>query len=113
MASCQVHFGGPGRPDGGLRDLLAERVSQVPAGGAIDWVTYYLRDRRLAGELVAARRRGVAVRVTLEGRPRTTGANTWNLVPSSSSRIRSTICCGVWRATTLPSLGQCGVPTLA
>jgi phosphatidylserine/phosphatidylglycerophosphate/cardiolipin synthase-like enzyme len=75
VASCQVHFGGPGRPDGRLRDLLAERVSQVPAGGAIDWVTYYFRDRRLAGELVAARRRGVAVRVALEGRPRTTGAN--------------------------------------
>ena len=34
-----------------------------------------VRDRRLAGELVAARSRGVAVRVTLEGRPRTTGAN--------------------------------------
>ena len=33
MAVCQVHFGGPGRPDGRLRDLLAERVAQVPAGG--------------------------------------------------------------------------------
>lgn len=73
--SCRVHFGGPGRPDGRLRDLLAERVAAVPAGGAVDWVTYYFRDRRLAAELVAARRRGVAVRVTLEGRPRTAGAN--------------------------------------
>ena len=75
MISCQVHFGGPGRPKGRLRDLLAERVSGVPAGGSIDWVTYYFRDRRLAGELVAARRRGVEVRVTLEGRPRTARAN--------------------------------------
>lgn len=75
MTAGQVHFGGPGRPDGRLRDLLAERVAAVPAGGAIDWVTYYFRDRRLAGELVAAHRRGVAVRVTLEGRPRTTHAN--------------------------------------
>ncbi|MBW2270276.1 MAG: phosphatidylserine/phosphatidylglycerophosphate/cardiolipin synthase family protein [Deltaproteobacteria bacterium] len=58
-----------------MRDLLAERVARVPAGGSIDWVTYYFRDRRLAGELVAARRRGVAVRVTLEGRPRSRGAN--------------------------------------
>jgi hypothetical protein len=75
VSACQVHFGGPGRPDGRLRDLLAERVAEVPAGGAIDWVTYYFRDRRLAGELVAARRRGATVRVTLEGRPRTTHAN--------------------------------------
>lgn len=75
MTSCQVHFGGPGRPEACLRDLLAERVSRVPTGGSIDWVTYYFRDRRLAGELVAARRRGVEVRVTLEGRPRTPRAN--------------------------------------
>jgi len=73
--SCQLHFGGPGYPNGRLRDLLTERVAQVPAGGAIDWVTYYFRDRRLAGELVAARHRGVDVRVTLDGRPRTRGAN--------------------------------------
>jgi phosphatidylserine/phosphatidylglycerophosphate/cardiolipin synthase-like enzyme len=54
---------------------LAERVAQVPAGGTIDWVTYYFRDRRLAEQLVEARRRGVAVRVALEGRPRTSDAN--------------------------------------
>jgi len=75
VISCQVHFGGPGRPKAALRDLLAERVAAVPAGGSIDWVTYYFRDRRLAGDLVAARRRGVEVRVTLEGRPRTAQAN--------------------------------------
>jgi phosphatidylserine/phosphatidylglycerophosphate/cardiolipin synthase-like enzyme len=50
-------------------------VAGVPAGGSIDWVTYYFRDRRLAAEVVAARRRGVEVRVTLEGRPRTARAN--------------------------------------
>jgi phosphatidylserine/phosphatidylglycerophosphate/cardiolipin synthase-like enzyme len=58
-----------------LRDLLAERIAAVPGGGAIDWVTYYFRDRRLARDLVAARRRGVDVRVTLDGHPRTPGAN--------------------------------------
>lgn len=75
MGSCRVHFGGPGRPNGALRDRLAERIAEVPAGGAIDWVTYYFRDRRLAEQLVAARRRGVTVRVTLDGRPRTASAN--------------------------------------
>jgi len=75
VSESQVHFGGPRVAPGRLRDLLAERVAAVPAGGAIDWVTYYFRDRRLADALVAARQRGVAVRVTLEGRPRTRGAN--------------------------------------
>ena len=46
-------------------------------------------------------------------RPRTTGASTWNLVPSSSSSTRSTICCGVCRAIGLPQIGQCGLPILA
>ncbi len=41
-------------------------------------------------------------------RPWTTGARTWKRVPSSSSMIRSTICCGVWRDTGVPSSGQCG-----
>ena len=43
-------------------------------------------------------------------RPRTTGASTWNLVPSSSSSTRSTICCGVCRAIGRPQIGQCGLP---
>ena len=72
---CEVHFADPDLPPFRLRDLLAERVAAVPPGGAIDWVTYYFRDRRLAGELVRARRRGVRVRVTLERRPRTTRAS--------------------------------------
>jgi phosphatidylserine/phosphatidylglycerophosphate/cardiolipin synthase-like enzyme len=70
-----VHFGGPDLPRGRLRDLLEERIESVPRGGAIDWVTYYFRDRRLAAALLAARARGVAVRVAVEGRARTAHAN--------------------------------------
>jgi phosphatidylserine/phosphatidylglycerophosphate/cardiolipin synthase-like enzyme len=73
--SATAHFGGPDLPPGRLRDLLAARIAGVPAGGAIDWVTYYFRDRRLAADLVAAQRRGVDVRVTLDGWPRTPRAN--------------------------------------
>lgn len=70
-----VHFGGPDRPVGALRDVLAQRIADVPAGGCIDWVTYYFRDRRLAADLIAARRRGVRVCVTLDGHPRAPRAN--------------------------------------
>jgi phosphatidylserine/phosphatidylglycerophosphate/cardiolipin synthase-like enzyme len=70
-----IHFGGPDLPPGSLRDLLAGWVADVPAGGAIDWVTYYFRDRRLAAELLHAHHRGVMVTVTLDGRPRTEHAN--------------------------------------
>ena len=75
MQHDEVHFGGPDLAPGRLRDLLAERVRAVPAGGAIDFITYYFRDRRLAAELLAAKHRGVAVRVTLDGRPRSSHAN--------------------------------------
>jgi phosphatidylserine/phosphatidylglycerophosphate/cardiolipin synthase-like enzyme len=75
MSGNSVHFGGPDRPVAFLRDLLAERIAQVPADGSIDWVTYYFRDRRLAAALVEARQRGVDVRVTLDGHPRTPRAN--------------------------------------
>ena len=75
MSDNQVHFGGPDRPVALLRDLLAERVARVPEGGSIDWVTYYFRDRQLAAALVDARARGVDVRVTLDGHPRTPHAN--------------------------------------
>jgi phosphatidylserine/phosphatidylglycerophosphate/cardiolipin synthase-like enzyme len=75
MPALEITFGGPDRPPGCLRDLLAARIDAVPAGGAIDWVTYYFRDRRLAAALVRARERGVEVRVTLDGRPRTPDAN--------------------------------------
>ena len=46
-------------------------------------------------------------------RPRTTGASTWNRVPSSSSRTRSTNCCGICLAIGRPQIGQCGLPILA
>ncbi len=75
MSDNPVHFGGPDRPVAFLRDLLAERVARVPEGGSIDWVGYYFRDRRLAAALVDARERGVDVRVTLDGHPRTPRAN--------------------------------------
>jgi phosphatidylserine/phosphatidylglycerophosphate/cardiolipin synthase-like enzyme len=72
---CESYFGGPDLPPGRLRDVLAERIAAVPAGGAVNWVTYYFRDRRLAKELLRAHRRGVEVTVTLEGHPRTPDAN--------------------------------------
>lgn len=73
MADCiaSVHFGGPGRPARALRELLAQQIEAVPSGGSISWATYYLRDRELARALVQARRRGVDVRLVLEGAPRT------------------------------------------
>lgn len=70
-----VFFGGPGHPERGLRVLLEQRVEAVPAGGSIDWMTYYFRDEALADALVRARRRGVAVAVCVEGKPRHQGAN--------------------------------------
>ena len=73
--SFEIYFGGPDQPPGRLRDILAERIGDVPTSGAIDWVTYYFRDRRLARELLRAHRRGVKVTVTLEGHPRTPDAN--------------------------------------
>jgi phosphatidylserine/phosphatidylglycerophosphate/cardiolipin synthase-like enzyme len=74
-AAPRVYFGGGRRPAGVLRDLLLEKIEAVPSGGSIDWVTYYLRDAGLARALVAARRRGVRVTVTVEARPRTGDAN--------------------------------------
>ena len=70
-----VHFGGPDQPARALRDLLEARVDAVPAGGAIDWMTYYFRDEKLAEAVVRAHERGVAVRVCVEGLPRRRGAN--------------------------------------
>jgi len=70
-----VHFGGPDQPARALRNLLEERVDAVPAGGWIDWTTYYFRDEALAASLVSAHERGVRVRVSVEGLPRHRGAN--------------------------------------
>jgi phosphatidylserine/phosphatidylglycerophosphate/cardiolipin synthase-like enzyme len=55
--------------------MLAERIAAVPAGGSIDWATYYFRDLELAKALIQARRRGVEVTVSLEGKPRLPDAN--------------------------------------
>jgi phosphatidylserine/phosphatidylglycerophosphate/cardiolipin synthase-like enzyme len=71
----EIYFGGPDQPLGRLRNLLAEHIEAVPAGGAIDWVTYYFRDRRLAEQLLRAHRRNVKVTVTLEGNPHVSHAN--------------------------------------
>jgi len=73
--SYEIYFGGPDKPAGLLRDLLAERIEAVPAGGAIDWVTYYFRDRRLAAQLLQAHQRGVNVSLTLEANPHIAHAN--------------------------------------
>ena len=75
IPAFEAHFGGPDQPSGRLRDLLAEYIEAVPAGGAIDWVTYYFRDRRLAEQLLRAHRRNVKVSVTLEGNPHVPDAN--------------------------------------
>jgi phosphatidylserine/phosphatidylglycerophosphate/cardiolipin synthase-like enzyme len=73
--SYEIYFGGPDQRACRLRDVLAEHIAAVPAGGSIDWVTYYFRDRGLAEELLKAHRRGVTLTVTLEERPRTPHAN--------------------------------------
>jgi len=74
-SSAEVYFGGPDQPVGYLRDMLEARIAAVPAGGSIDWVTYYFRDLKLAQALIEARKRGVNVTVSLAGKPRTADAN--------------------------------------
>ena len=71
----EVHFGGPDQPPRRLRNVLLEKVERTPAGGAIDWLTYYFRDRELARALIKARQRGARVRVTLAAKPRIAAAN--------------------------------------
>ena len=73
--ALEVCFGGPDKPPGHLRDVLAQRVADTPAGGRIDWVTYYFRDRQLAEELLRAHKRGVHVTLTLAATPRAADAN--------------------------------------
>ncbi|SEI45298.1 Phosphatidylserine/phosphatidylglycerophosphate/cardiolipin synthase [Nitrosomonas eutropha] len=75
ISSPEVHFGGPNQPVGQLRNLLEARIAAVPAGGTIDWVTYYFRDICLAKALIRAHQRGVRVTLSLEGRPRIPYAN--------------------------------------
>ena len=72
---ANLFLGGPDRPPRALRDLLEQRVDAVPKGGAIDWITYYFRDERLAEALIRAHRRGVSVKVCVDGDPRHAHAN--------------------------------------
>lgn len=74
-SGAEVYFGGPDQPPGALRDLLKAKVDSAPPGSEIIWATYYFRDQDLAERLVAAQRRGVRVRVRIEGRPRRAAAN--------------------------------------
>jgi hypothetical protein len=75
MTPPKVYFGGPDRPPRLLRDLLEQKVDAVPPGGTIHWLTYYFRDLALADALVRAQRRGVTVRLALEGEPHIENAN--------------------------------------
>ena len=71
----RVFFGGPDKPSGFLRDVLAEHVESVPPGGEILWATYYFRDIALAEALIRARRRGVNVKLCIEASPKLRSAN--------------------------------------
>lgn len=75
ILSPEIHFGGPDYPRGKLRNLLEEWIAAVPAGGFINWATYYFRDIRLAKALAQAHKRGVHVTLSLAGRPRIPQAN--------------------------------------
>ena len=70
-----AHWGGPDRPARSLRDLLEEKIHAVPPGGEILWITYYFRDEALAEALLQATKRGVKVRLAVEGNPRTVSIN--------------------------------------
>lgn len=71
----EIYFAGPAQSGRELREVLQQKIEATPACGAIDWVTYYFRDRELALQLVRARQRGVSVTVTLAGKPRSSEAN--------------------------------------
>lgn len=73
--ATEIYFGGPDQPPGALRDLLKARVDAAPPGSEITWATYYFRDQGLADSLVAAQKRGVRVRIRIEGSPRRSKAN--------------------------------------
>lgn len=74
-ATPDIYFGGPDYPRGKLRNLLEERIAAVPAGGSINWVTYYFRDIQLAKTLIQAHKRGVKITLCLAGKPRIPHAN--------------------------------------
>lgn len=62
-------------------------MATVPAGGEIDWATYYFRDRRLAQALIDASKRGVKVTLHVEGQPRRASANREVLAMLSSDGL--------------------------
>lgn len=71
--ATEIYYGGPDQPPRALRDLLKARIDAAPPGSEITWATYYFRDQELADSLVAAQRRGVRVRIRIEGSPRRQG----------------------------------------
>ncbi|MBX3485159.1 phosphatidylserine/phosphatidylglycerophosphate/cardiolipin synthase family protein [Phenylobacterium sp.] len=74
-AAATLYYGGVDQPPQALRDLLLARIEAATPGSEITWATYYFRDPALADALVAARRRGVKVRLVLEGRARRGSVN--------------------------------------
>ena len=107
--ALEVCFGGPDKPLGHLRDVLAQRVADTPAGGRIDWVTYYFRDRQLAEELLRAHKRGVHVTLTLAATPRAADAN-----QQVMSMLSGTEGLGAGlRAVSLPGIPAPGRPRVA
>lgn len=74
-AAAVLHYGGTDQPPQALRDLLLAHVEAAPPGSEITWATYYFRDPALADALIAARNRGVRVRLVLEGRARRGSVN--------------------------------------
>lgn len=75
QSATEIYYGGPDQPPRALRDVLKARIDAAPPGSEITWATYYFRDQDLAESLVAARNRGVKVRVRLEASPRRGSAN--------------------------------------
>ncbi|WP_293897809.1 phosphatidylserine/phosphatidylglycerophosphate/cardiolipin synthase family protein [Phenylobacterium sp.] len=73
--TASVHYGGPDQPPRVLRELLLAKIQASPPGSDIDWATYYFSDQGLADALIAAKARGVNVRVVVEAQPRTAAVN--------------------------------------
>ncbi len=95
--SCFSYFFSVGRSPAAPPPALSSRIT-TPSTRAREYP-------------LACRSRSISVYSPL--RPRTTGASTWNLAPSSSSSTLSTICCGLCLAIGRPQIGQCGLPTRA
>jgi len=70
-----LYFGGPGKPRGNLRGVLAEKIDAQKIGDEIIWATYYFCDLDLAKRLMLAWERGVKIRLVLQETPRFPTAN--------------------------------------